>query len=233
LMFVPVSTLVDEEKGGLELPPHMGVIELENGVHDVGAPISRPGRALSDVPSMKIDVSKMSGPIRRYYEEQQELIGLLSHKPSADDDDDDAKKDRSYQSLVSIAIQASYASNIILLIVKIWALIISGSLAMLASVLDSCLDILSGSVLFCAQRIVDSRNKYKYPIGKNRAQPIATIIFACLMGMSALQVNISHSLSLDLSLVSVSLLLPLSISLSVCLLTLRSSSRLCVACPLV
>lgn len=150
-------------------------------------------------PKMKVDVTTLSGPIRRYYEDQQELIGLLNHREhdlealeKCDDDDEKAKGHLTSNALVTIAVRASYASNIILLVVKIYALIISGSLAMLASVLDSCLDILSGSVLFFAQRIVDQRNKYKYPIGKNRAQPIATIIFACLMGMSALQVLNSY-----------------------------------------
>ena len=149
-------------------------------------------------PKMKVDVTTLSGPIRRYYEDQQELIGLLNHRENdlealekCDDDEKTKGHLTSKSALVMIAVRASYASNIILLIVKIYALIISGSLAMLASVLDSCLDILSGSVLFFAQRIVDQRNKYKYPIGKNRAQPIATIIFACLMGMSALQVMYS------------------------------------------
>lgn len=160
-----------------ELPHHIGRTRVNS--YD---------NTLKSIPSnMKIDVKTLSGPIRRYYEEQQELIGLLSHQ-HADDDDDDDNKDKGSKISILIAIRASYASNIILLLVKIYALVISGSLAMLASVLDSCLDILSGSVLFCAQRIVDEHNKYKYPIGKNRAQPIATIIFACLMGMSALQV---------------------------------------------
>lgn len=195
--------MLDEEKG--QIPSGFELISSHNHNTPHGSPhnalgVDTPGRprvnslenSLKSIPpNMKIDINTLSGPIRRYYQEQQELIGLLSHNPAsgADEEDDENEKYKGSKTSVLIAIRASYASNIILLIVKIYALIISGSLAMLASVLDSCLDILSGSVLFCAQRIVDQQNKYKYPIGKNRAQPIATIIFACLMGMSALQVS--------------------------------------------
>jgi hypothetical protein len=202
---------MDEEKGGqFELahkspPMSPSIIEKYSPSGILGAEPTLPNSIAdssslnhsikSSPPKMKVDVSTLSGPIRRYYEEQQELLGLLHHRGHdldtlEEDDDEKTKGHVTSKTLVMIAVRASYASNIILLIVKIYALVVSGSLAMLASVLDSCLDILSGSVLFCAQRIVDQRNKYKYPIGKNRAQPIATIIFACLMGMSALQVII-------------------------------------------
>ena len=53
-------------------------------------------------------------------------------------------------------------------------------------------DLLSGSMLFLARRATRNRDKYKYPVGKQRVQPIATIIFACLMGMSALQVHATY-----------------------------------------
>lgn len=136
---------------------------------------------------MSIDTSKLNGPVKRYYEKQQELIDLLEHK---NNEIDDSKMNKTNPSLVTLAINLSYCANVLLLLIKIWALVISGSLAMLASVLDSCLDILSGSVLFFAQRAVENTNKYQYPIGKTRVQPIATIVFACLMGMSALQIFI-------------------------------------------
>jgi hypothetical protein len=187
-------SMTDEETGvggKMEMTPAVSPRIL--GIDADSSPAVPIPVSVKTPPKMKIDVTTLSGPIRRYYEEQQELLGLLHHRGHdleglENDDDEKAKGHASSKSLVTIAVRASYASNIILLIVKIYALVVSGSLSMLASVLDSCLDILSGSVLFCAQRIVDKRNKYKYPIGKNRAQPIATIIFACLMGMSALQV---------------------------------------------
>jgi hypothetical protein len=78
------------------------------------------------------------GPIRRFYEDQNELIGLMGSSP-ADDEDSVDSKDHPHHTLTTLAINLSYAANILLLLLKIWALIISGSMAMLAAVLDSCL----------------------------------------------------------------------------------------------
>lgn len=53
----------------------------------------------------------------------------------------------------SAIIQTSFFSNILLLCLKIVALVISRSISILASVMDSAMDILSGLVLFVANRL--------------------------------------------------------------------------------
>ena len=50
------------------------------------------------------------------------------------------------------AVNASFGLNVLLTVLKVLALVISGSMAMLASVVDSALDLLSGGVLFITQR---------------------------------------------------------------------------------
>lgn len=59
----------------------------------------------------------------------------------------------------------SFGINIVLTAAKLLALILSGSLAVFASFLDSVLDLLSGSILFITERISSRQNIYKYPIG--------------------------------------------------------------------
>ena len=188
---------VPEEPGSPSKIPHlytaMDVSDLQHGI-------------FMNLRRLRLFLSNFVGPVRRYYEEQNELIGLMENV-YADDDENGSEdsKDHPELYLTNVAITLSYASNILLLALKLWALVVSGSLAMLASVLDSCLgktlilkmvlgeivcgvDILSGSILYCAQHLVERRDKYKYPVGKQRIQPISTIVFACLMAMSALQV---------------------------------------------
>lgn len=50
-----------------------------------------------------------------------------------------------------------------LLAVKIVGVGISGSMALLASVIDSCLDVFSGMVLFATRLAIDHTDPYKYP----------------------------------------------------------------------
>lgn len=91
-------------------------------------------------PFALVDVSGMKGSLRRYYEEQNEMITLRDRDThgllSGENKDDDIGV------LEHRVINASFCSNVFLLIIKIWALSISGSLAMLAAVLDSCLGII-------------------------------------------------------------------------------------------
>lgn len=135
-----------------------------------------------------LDLSGTSGPLRRFYENQNNILELYKNK-----DTQDTKS--STNSWETFGVNFSYASNIFLFAIKLWALVISGSMAMLASVLDSSLDILSGTMLFLAMNESRKQDHVNYPIGKERIQPIATIVFSCLMGMSAAQVYNTISVS--------------------------------------
>lgn len=67
--------------------------------------------------------------------------------------------------LEQIMIWLSFIINIFLVIAKLLALIWSGSLSIFASFLDSILDLLSGSIIFVANRLIAHDDPYKYPIG--------------------------------------------------------------------
>ena len=63
-----------------------------------------------------------------------------------------APKEEKQSTLQRTIVAMSFSSNIVLLVLKIVALAISHSLSILASTMDSAMDILSGLVLFLAHR---------------------------------------------------------------------------------
>jgi divalent metal cation (Fe/Co/Zn/Cd) transporter len=73
------------------------------------------------------------------------------------------------------AILMSNYANIILFIAKVYASIVSASMAIIASTLDSLLDLLSGLILWFTARSMQRLNPYLYPIGKKRKQPLVSL----------------------------------------------------------
>ncbi len=82
---------------------------------------------------------------------------------------------------VRALVSASFVLNVLLLAGKLFATIVSGSLAVLASLLDSFLDLLSGSILLFVQRSMRRSSRYQFPAGKSRLEPLGIIVFASIM----------------------------------------------------
>lgn len=74
------------------------------------------------------------------------------------------------------AINISNIANLILFAAKVYASIESKSLAVIASTLDSLLDLLSGFILFFTSYAMKKPNQYSYPIGKKRMQPVVSLL---------------------------------------------------------
>ncbi|XP_055809160.1 metal tolerance protein 10 isoform X2 [Solanum dulcamara] len=87
-----------------------------------------------------------------------------------------------------MAIHLSNMANVFLFIAKIYASVESKSLAVIASTLDSLLDLLSGFILWFTSHAMKNPNQYHYPIGKKRMQPVGIIIFASVMATLGLQI---------------------------------------------
>ncbi|KAK3428440.1 metal tolerance protein 9 isoform X1 [Eucalyptus grandis] len=86
------------------------------------------------------------------------------------------------------AIHISNLANIVLFIAKVYASVESRSLAVIASTLDSFLDLLSGFILWFTANSMRNPNHYRYPIGKRRMQPVGIIVFASVMATLGLQI---------------------------------------------
>ncbi|KAK4594961.1 hypothetical protein RGQ29_018626 [Quercus rubra] len=87
-----------------------------------------------------------------------------------------------------MAIHASNIANLVLFGAKVFASIESRSLAVIASTLDSLLDLLSGFILWFTTYSMRNPNQYHYPIGKGRMQPVGIIVFASVMATLGLQI---------------------------------------------
>lgn len=75
------------------------------------------------------------------------------------------------------AIQVSNIMNMVIFTAKVYACVRSGSLAIIASTLDSLLDLLSGFILWFTSISMRKENPYLYPIGKRRMQPLVNFYF--------------------------------------------------------
>ncbi|XP_023737047.1 metal tolerance protein 10 isoform X2 [Lactuca sativa] len=131
--------------------------------------------------------------VKAYYKKQESLCegfnemetitksGSLPGALTEDEMTNLAKSER-------MAIYVSNVANLILFIAKLYASIQSRSLAVIASTLDSFLDLLSGFILWFTSNAMRNPNRYRYPIGKNRMQPVGIIVFASVMATLGFQI---------------------------------------------
>ncbi|XP_047157349.1 metal tolerance protein 10-like [Vigna umbellata] len=89
-----------------------------------------------------------------------------------------------------LAVNVSNAANLVLFAAKVYTSIQSKSLAVIASTMDSLLDLLSGFILWFTAYAMRNPNQYHYPIGKKRMQPVGIIVFASVMATLGLQILI-------------------------------------------
>ncbi|KAK4380717.1 hypothetical protein RND71_002579 [Anisodus tanguticus] len=143
--------------------------------------------------SSNIDISKstsLSKGEMDYYEKQFETLKSFEEVDSivASDciDDENLEEQDQHERAMKIS---NYA-NVLLLALKIYATVKSGSLAIAASTLDSLLDLMAGGILWLSHLSMKDINIYKYPIGKLRVQPVGIIIFAAVMATLGFQVLI-------------------------------------------
>lgn len=89
----------------------------------------------------------------------------------------------------SVMIQASFGVNFVLFGIKIYIFLISGSSSVLASLLDSSVDLLAQFVLMVSNRLADRpRHVYEtlYPAGVARIEPIGVIVCSVVMSLGAM-----------------------------------------------
>ncbi|BBN00929.1 hypothetical protein MPTK1_2g03190 [Marchantia polymorpha subsp. ruderalis] len=131
--------------------------------------------------------------IEEYYQQQEEVLegftemdSITEHGylPTTTNQEERANVKRGEK----FAIQISNICNMLLFAAKVYASIRSGSLAIIASTLDSLLDLLSGFILWFTAVSMREPNPYLYPIGKKRMQPLGILVFASVMATLGLQI---------------------------------------------
>lgn len=92
---------------------------------------------------------------------------------------------------VQFAININLFINVLLLAGKGIAVLSSSSVSLLASLVDSALDLLSTLIIFGASKLVafkSAESYFKYPRGKKNFEPLGVVIFSVLMIASFCQV---------------------------------------------
>lgn len=90
---------------------------------------------------------------------------------------------------VMFTIRSSVWFNFFLFGFKTYAYFASHSLAVLASLVDSAIDLLGQGVLLWAKQLASARNrKDLYPIGRERLEPVGVMVCAVVMGMASIEV---------------------------------------------
>jgi cation diffusion facilitator family transporter len=128
--------------------------------------------------------AKKKSAVKNYYEQQNEYVNCL--KEIVNIEAGIEKEMLTSQSPeISRAIRWSLYMTFVLITLKLTAAIYSGSIAIIASAVDSALDVLSQGTLVFTSRLVNKKDPYNYPSGKSRVEPLSIVVFAVIMGMSA------------------------------------------------
>uniref|UniRef100_A0A7C9DAL9 Uncharacterized protein n=1 Tax=Opuntia streptacantha TaxID=393608 RepID=A0A7C9DAL9_OPUST len=170
--------------------------ELESGswrlnLTEFRLPDSRPSSTFSFTRFLRTRWKQ--GKVAEYYKKQEMLLEGFNEMESINESgcfpgsltEDEMKQLAKSERL---AINVSNAANVVLFIAKIYASVESRSLAVIASTLDSLLDLLSGFILWFTSYAMRRPNQYNYPIGKKRMQPVGIIVFASVMATLGLQI---------------------------------------------
>ncbi|UJR18240.1 hypothetical protein I4U23_005140 [Adineta vaga] len=164
----PIENSIDEEPDSLKY-----ILRQRHGIHR--------------------ENSNLSERIKRFYENQDDLIKSYEQtEKRANNDKEEQKKNenssKKIKKMTSIMSRVSLAVNITLFIIKIIAAILSKSLSVASTVVDSAVDLASSVILFWASHAVKKRDIYLYPQGRTRLEPIAIIILSVIMCSASVMV---------------------------------------------
>ena len=133
---------------------------------------------------------RKSGKMKRFYSRQDSFIeAILEAEKDISQSKVEAAADAEKSNrMVNLAAKVSFFANIILMIAKLTASILSGSMAIISSLVDSVVDLVSGGVIFYTSRAAERTNYYSYPFGRTRLEPAAIIIISVVMGLASFQI---------------------------------------------
>ena len=139
------------------------------------------------------ELEQLPAATRLFYKHQNELIERYLKMAGdgfrvVDSSEDDGGAGEQREWLIKMAIWSSFGSNVLLLLLKLVAFLFSHSLAILGSFLDSCLDLLSGAIIFFTHWLINrTKHSHQYPAGNGRIEPLGLIVFSAVMFTATLQ----------------------------------------------
>ncbi|KAK4548341.1 hypothetical protein LTR36_010211 [Oleoguttula mirabilis] len=105
--------------------------------------------------------------------------------------EEEKEKRRKANKRAKLAININVIANVFLLVGKLIAASSSGSLSLIASLVDSALDLLCTLIVWTTNRLVQWRLntlQKKFPVGRRRLEPLGILVFSIIMVISFLQI---------------------------------------------
>ncbi|CAK9304549.1 unnamed protein product [Gordionus sp. m RMFG-2023] len=145
-------------------------------------------------------LSKKSGPqvqkdkslpknVRSFYKKQDHLIKEFEdHIRFKNENLEDIVKKPNEESHDQCLAKVTFFINLCLMIIKSVAAALSGSLAIISSLVDSCVDLVSGIIIWYSNRASRKPNIYHYPQGRTRLEPIGLVILSSIMAIASFQI---------------------------------------------
>ncbi|XP_065837943.1 uncharacterized protein [Oscarella lobularis] len=154
-------------------------------------------RKISDKSNVRKFYARQSRIMRSF--EEAEVLSANQNDDVAIEEINNAEDPKEEETIddrnLHFATNLSLFLNVLLFIGKLLASILSGSLSVISSLVDSALDLFSGITLWLVSRAMQRKklDVYRYPTGKRRLEPVAIIVCASVMGTATLQL-VSESL---------------------------------------
>ena len=102
----------------------------------------------------------------------------------------EGEDEESGSKVVTVAIYINLAANTILLAGKIAVIVLTSSLSVLASLVDAALDMLSTAIVWTTTQLISRQDRYHYPVGRQRLEPLGVLVFSVIMITSFFQVSL-------------------------------------------
>jgi divalent metal cation (Fe/Co/Zn/Cd) transporter len=118
--------------------------------------------------------------VQHFYENQNENIQMLL-KPVDDHRREAKDRDGANELRYKIAVRGSFAANICLAALQLYAAASSGSLSLFTTMADALFDPMSNICLMVSHRAVNRVDPRKFPSGKARIETAGNIVFCFLM----------------------------------------------------
>ena len=172
--------------------PHT-LIQEYNQSHDVDVPQTiseEPEEESAGMAAKTRGGVKVKRTPKNLYQVPNESTPLLNNGdiPKALGTANDGEGDGDDERIVQVAIYINLVANTILLAAKISVIVLTSSLSVLASLVDAVLDFLSTAIVWTTTRLIAHQDRYAYPVGRRRLEPIGVLVFSVVMVTSFFQV---------------------------------------------
>jgi len=107
----------------------------------------------------------------------------VEHLSKAQGVEDDADTE---DTIVARLVLASFLGNSTGFVLKLAVAVISFSLAVVGSTIDSFLDIMGGLIIYMSSQEARKVHPHSYPVGRARVEPISIVVLSTMMTMAAL-----------------------------------------------